>query len=275
MTAKAPEQRYQTASEVAAALQTWLDNSVSGQSSRISAIKAAALRSRQRGIAAPADAEPKAAASADLELAPMDDQRVKEQPMEEQRVTEQPAEKQPAEKQPLEKQRVEEQRSSPTVSTRAASGSTRRSRASEKDAPPQADGAPGGLAPAIPAPIPASPRASPAGSAEPSAVAYLLAELPFGPDPSQGPPKALRDISHEGEPWWQPVARVIGGSPWLWAAVVGLLLVVAVLVFLVLGPWSSTGTGGGPKSPPSPPASTSRVQGSGEKPAGSNLPSAV
>jgi serine/threonine-protein kinase len=225
MTAKAPEQRYQSASEVATALQTWLDNSVSGQSSRISAIKAAALRSRQRGIAAPADAEPKATEGADLELAPMDEQRVKEQPMEGQLAREQPVEKQPADK----------QRSSSTISTRAASGSTRRSRSNEKDAPPQADGAPGGVAPAIPAPIPASPREGPVESTEPSAVAYLLAELPFGPDPSQGPPKALRDISHEDEPWWQPLARVIGGSPWLWAAVVGLLLVVAVVVFIVLG----------------------------------------
>jgi serine/threonine-protein kinase len=116
MTAKAPEQRYQTAGEVAAALQTWLDGEVSGQSSRLSAIKAAAMRSRQRGTAATNEAAPQAAASADLELAPVEEPRVEEPRVEEPRV-EEPR---------VKEKRVEEQRSSPTISSRAASGKRER-----------------------------------------------------------------------------------------------------------------------------------------------------
>ncbi len=215
MTAKSPEKRYRNAGEVAAALQAWLDNDVFGQSSRLTAIKAAAMRSRHRGTSPPADSKPTTTTGADLELAPMENA-----PMENASPVEPRAEG----------PRVEEQRSSPTIAARAAAGSTRRSRTGEKELSPPADREKGGAAPAKAAPIPATPKSSSGQPEEPTAVAYMVAHLPFGLDPSQGPPKALRDIAHEGEPWWQPIARVVGGSPWIWAAVGGLLLVVVLLV---------------------------------------------
>ncbi len=214
MTAKSREQRYKTADQVVAALQSWLDSATSGQSSRLSAIKAAAIRSRQRGTANSAGGEPKSTAGADLELAP-----------------------------------VEEQRSSPTISMQAAAGSTHRSRTSEKEEPPRADSERDGIGSAKPSPIRASPLSSSVDAAEPSAVAYLVAALPFGPDPSQGPPKALSAISHGGQYWWPQIVRVLRGSPWLWIGLGGLLLVAAILVFLALGTSSPNGTGEQPESP--------------------------
>src|SRR5208283_2910649 len=73
MTAKAPEQRYKTAGNVAAALQEWLGNSAGGQPSRLSAIMSAVARSKQRGTGDAADATPPLAASTDLELAPLEE----------------------------------------------------------------------------------------------------------------------------------------------------------------------------------------------------------
>jgi serine/threonine protein kinase len=73
MTAKTPEMRFQTAKEVADALQTWLrDASSNREYSRISALMAAAMRAKQSG---PEDAptKPEPAKNADLELAFIDD----------------------------------------------------------------------------------------------------------------------------------------------------------------------------------------------------------
>ena len=70
MTAKLPERRYGTANDVAAALQAWLQNEAAGQSSRLSAIKSAAMRSRHRPPTDAADAKSKSTANVDLELAP-------------------------------------------------------------------------------------------------------------------------------------------------------------------------------------------------------------
>ncbi len=73
MTAKSPERRYRTANDVAAALQAWLENEAAGQSSRLSAIKSAALRSRQRGTGDAPETQSQSSANLDLELAPVEE----------------------------------------------------------------------------------------------------------------------------------------------------------------------------------------------------------
>ena len=197
MTAKAPEQRYKTAGEVAAALQAWLSNAASGQPSRLSAIKAAAMRSRQRATADSADAKPQSTASTDLEVAPL-----------------------------------EEQPSHPTVSMQVVTAGTQRSRKGEKDAQPRADGEQGRVAAVEPEIIPDLPPFSPVDDAVSTAVAGLLAELPFDPDLFPTSPMApcrgfvcsaalvaaIRPRRHK--------------SPWLWAGIVGLLVAVTLSLLL-------------------------------------------
>jgi serine/threonine protein kinase len=73
MTAKTPDRRIQTAKEVAEKLQAWLRDSESGREySRISALMAAAMRTKQPG---PEESQPKSESShnAVLELAMIDD----------------------------------------------------------------------------------------------------------------------------------------------------------------------------------------------------------
>jgi serine/threonine protein kinase len=73
MTAKTPELRFQTAKEVADALQAWLRDSASNREySRISALMAAAMRAKQ-SESEDVSAEPESAKNADLELAFLDD----------------------------------------------------------------------------------------------------------------------------------------------------------------------------------------------------------
>jgi serine/threonine-protein kinase len=197
MTAKSPEQRYSAAGQVAADLQAWLDKFATGQSSRLSAIKAAAMRSRQRATADSPDPEPPSKADPDLELAPLDDQPT-----------------------------------APTTSIRSSGSSTHRSRKNGKDVPPREDTGKSGTTAAKPTPKSTAPVSIPAvrrDTVEPSGVAYLLAELPVEPEPNFAAPISLRPASRPEQPWWRIVR-----SPWLWVAVVGLLITAAIVVLAAL-----------------------------------------
>ncbi len=75
MTAKEPIHRFQTAQEVADKLQAWLDESAGGSDySRISALMAAAMRSRQPSEQDSAKAGPKETEASVLELAALEDE---------------------------------------------------------------------------------------------------------------------------------------------------------------------------------------------------------
>lgn len=75
MTAKEPIQRFQTAQEVADKLQAWLNDSAGGSDySRISALMAAAMRSRQPSEQDSAKAKSKDTEASVLELAALDDE---------------------------------------------------------------------------------------------------------------------------------------------------------------------------------------------------------
>ena len=76
MTAKQPFMRFQSAKDVAEALQTWLHESESGREySRISALMAAAMCAKQAPPSDAPAAKPAPAGSADLELVFLDDER--------------------------------------------------------------------------------------------------------------------------------------------------------------------------------------------------------
>jgi serine/threonine-protein kinase len=236
MTAKAPEQRYKTAGDVAAALQTWLDNVAGGQASRLSAIRLAAMRSRQRVAADSADANLQAAAGPDLELAPL-----------------------------------QEQPSQPAVSVPEGAGSSQRSRTSKKDVPPPADREQGRTAAAKPAPNPASPPTSPA-AATPTALDYLLTQLP--PESAASAMLGASPAASSGaHARLRPGARAARGAPWFWVGVGGLLFAACMLVFLVLllaFQSSPQGIGLRQESPSSAPTISPGNRGSGAKPAGPN-----
>ena len=183
MTAKAPEQRYKTAGEVAEALQAWLGAASSGRPSRLSAIKAAALRSKQRVNADSTDAKPPAAASPDLELAPL-----------------------------------EEQPSRPTVAMQTTAASTHRSRTSEKTAPAGAKREPGGTAAAKPAAGRAAPPAKPVEAGKPGAVPDLLANLSPGPISPQRPCPRFRMARGTCGGDWSARCAVRPGFRSRWAA---------------------------------------------------------
>ncbi|MBU4271227.1 MAG: serine/threonine protein kinase [Planctomycetes bacterium] len=75
MTAKEPVRRFQTAREVADKIQAWLNESAGGGDySRISALMAAAMRSRQPSEQDSAKARPKEAEASVLELAALEDE---------------------------------------------------------------------------------------------------------------------------------------------------------------------------------------------------------
>ena len=75
MTAKEPIRRFQTAREVADKLQAWLNESAGGgEYSRISALMAAAMRSKQPTEQDAAKAGPKGAEASVLELAAIEDE---------------------------------------------------------------------------------------------------------------------------------------------------------------------------------------------------------
>jgi eukaryotic-like serine/threonine-protein kinase len=196
MTTKSPEQRYKNAGDVATALQTWLQDLADGRPSRLAAIRSMAMRSRQQGTSGPSDVKPPATEGVGLELKPL-----------------------------------EEQPPCPTVSGRAPSAGTKRSRTSEKDAP-------------VPDRSPAdrdSDRATPANLAPPAAkpdVAVsepfvLFPELPFlTPPPRQVPPK----VAKGWRTWWGRSVREVQSSPWLWAGV-GALFVAVLILIVVLCFW--------------------------------------
>ena len=75
MTAKEPIQRFQTAQEVADKIQAWLNDSAGGSDySRISALMAAAMRSKQPSEQDSAKARPKETEASVLELAALEDE---------------------------------------------------------------------------------------------------------------------------------------------------------------------------------------------------------
>jgi len=199
MTAKAPEQRYKTAGDVAEALQAWLGNSAGGQPSRLSAIMSAVARSKQRGTGDAADAAPPLTANTDLELAPL-----------------------------------EELPSDPTVAMKSTAASTHRSRTGEKDVQPGADRERGRLAPEKSGPVHATPPSHPRDVAMPTPLAALLEELP--PEPDLLPPPVdlatIPGIARLNRR--QKIVRAFRSSPRLWVGVAGLFVAVVAAIVLVL-----------------------------------------
>jgi eukaryotic-like serine/threonine-protein kinase len=203
MTAKSPERRFRTADDVAAALQTWLQNDACGQSSRLSAFKAAAIRSRQRGVGDSSDAGPPADANVDLELAPLEGS--------------------PA---------------PPTVSMQLPTSGTHRSTASDKPAaaaPQPENRVPKGQSAAKPIPASIAPSAALETVAS-APVSSLLASLPPEPDFAAAMPGAGLAPARKKADWKQRIVETVQQSPWLWAAIGGIVFVViVVLLSLVLG----------------------------------------
>jgi serine/threonine-protein kinase len=74
MTAKSPDLRFQTATDVAERLQAWLHDSETRDYSRISALMAAAMRARQSGSEGPSSKPESAGKKAELELRFLDDE---------------------------------------------------------------------------------------------------------------------------------------------------------------------------------------------------------
>ncbi len=203
MTAKLPERRYRTANELAAALQSWLENNAAGQSSRLTAIKSAALRSRQRGAADVPEAKSQSTADLDLELAP-----------------------------------VEERPAPPhTVSMKLPSAGTHRSTAGDKSAAGLAPILPADIGPqhqpaAKTAPLEAPPSMTvPAPARLPDAG--LLATL----SSAQVGDEALSTLALSRKPrTWRQRLDAARKSPWFWAEVIGLsILAILSLLAIVLG----------------------------------------
>jgi len=199
MTAKAPEQRYKTAGNVAAALQAWLGNSAGGQPSRLSAIMSAVARSKQRGTGDAADATPPVTASKDLELAPL-----------------------------------EELPSQPTVAMKSTAASTHRSRTGEKDVQPGAGSGRGRVAPEKPGPVHATPPSHRSNVAMHASVASLLEELPPKSD-LLPPPVDLATVPCKARlNRRQKIVRAFRRSPRLWVGVASLFVAVVAAIVLVL-----------------------------------------
>jgi eukaryotic-like serine/threonine-protein kinase len=197
MIAKEPEQRYKTANELAAELQTWLSNEASGRPSRLSAIKAAAMRSRQRATSDSVHSRPQPTASADLDVAPL-----------------------------------EEQSPHSTVSMQVVTADTKRSRKGEKDAQARPKETQQRVADAQPEIMPDLPVSGPIDDAVSTSVAGLLADLPIEAELLPAPPSASPATSLAARPWWRRFARATPKSPWLWVAIATLF--VAVMLSWIL-----------------------------------------
>jgi eukaryotic-like serine/threonine-protein kinase len=200
MTTKWPERRYKNAGDVATALQTWLQDIADGRQSRLASIRSMTMRSRQQGTSGPSDAKPPTTEGVGMELKPL-----------------------------------EELPPCPTVSGRAPTAGTRRSRISATVAPiPDRSPADRGPDRAAPAKRPLV-RALPAAKRDSAASepVGLLPELPF----LSLPPLHVPSSSAQGwRAWWGRIVREAQSSPWLWAGV-GALFVAVLVLILVLCFW--------------------------------------
>jgi serine/threonine-protein kinase len=206
MTAKLPERRYRTAGDVAAALQTWLQNEAAGQSSRLSAIKTAAMRSRHRVAADAPDAKPKSAENVDLELVPVEEPRP-------------PAAKSPG---------------------GSSNRSTSRLAAPAETAPTQQDERrPPGNASSKPARLDLPPLSSAVDAPASLPAADLLATLPPVPKGSEVLP-ILKPVSKRKPKNWRERLEVAQQSPWFWVEMIALIVLavicLAVIVFGLAAP---------------------------------------
>jgi serine/threonine protein kinase len=208
MTAKLPDRRFSTANEVAATLQEWLENNAAGQSSRLTAIKSAALRSRQRGADDAPEAKSQSTANLDLELAPVEDRPPPPH----------------------------------TVSMKIPSAGTHRSTAGDKSALGLAPIEPDDRGPqrgpereAAPKTAPLESHPSKSGAVATLPDTSLLASLPAVAAGAESLPVMAPAPARKPRTWRQRLDAA-RKSPWFWVEVIGLsILAILSLLAIVLG----------------------------------------